>query len=739
MKELVKNIFTNIEGFIREHVFAVSIGLLVFIMTYLLFGGWEKLYLVGGDDARLYYVFPYEYIKSYLLNIVTNNFLGGINYYWSPSAYLPFVTVILLIKKFFVLFNTQGFLYALNISVGFISFYFLLGLWLKEKQSRIISSLLYIFSVFITKSFYLHQLASMYIVSVFPLCLYFLFLGFKKKSVVPVLLSITIYSVFSSTILTYPWYAATIVCVFPIIVSESIIKYHFPLKSILLSVLVFLLLNSYWLLHIIFPVIVKSGSLEFASTVISQAFKYQNSQMIIALSELNPPYHQISSYIRMSWNEIYNSGLANSYGIIVLIVIFLAGVFIQRTRKQNKEVYILSTICLLISMLFVTPNLGRWNLDLFLFLNNNIPFFTVFRNMYDKFAYAMAFTSAFAICASFLILKQRLRKNLFRLCYLAVLCVVIVNAYGFYQKLYFEHRRIGFSGTFNSDYLSLVSYVKKQGSEAKYLWLPLNTPSYVTIEDGKNPNLFYYGVSPLQFLAGASDLTGFTSFSTKSEPELNGVILSLLQKKDFKKVGEIFQKLDVRYIIVNKDRVPEWGKDHLNENNELNLQTQEFYDTLLGEKIEDFGSRYSLYNINDKFLSDTFFTSQGSVETYPNQRNRVDVVRLKEGQYDLVVPFNGEETQLYFQEAYSAYWQLIPLDKDVKVTSHNMAFNYSNVWSIRSSSGYLQDNRVHFRLVFTPSKINRICYFISFSTYLGCFVFFIYAGYKKISENRHLI
>jgi len=54
----------------------------------------------------------------------------------------------------------------------------------------------------------------------------------------------------------------------------------------------------------------------------------------------------------------------------------------------------------------ITPNMGKWNMDVFLFLTHTVPAFSMFRNMGSKFGLGMAFVCAFGVFISLVILME---------------------------------------------------------------------------------------------------------------------------------------------------------------------------------------------------------------------------------------------------------------------------------------------------------------------------------------------
>ena len=219
---------------------------------------------------------------------------------------------------------------------------------------------------------------------------------------------------------------------------------------------------------------------------------------------------------------------------------------------------------------------------------------------------------------------------------------------------------------------------------------------YVYIRDSSNSNHYYIGVSPLQIFAGASDLAGFYGLQTPGDPELHWKVLNLLQQKNYKEVGNILKQQNIGYVIVNHEPVPEGGSFVLEQFDFVKSQNEQYKQAILGEKIRDFGKRYSLYRINPEFSSPTVFTTSGPV-TF--QRDADSVYNIW--------PFSvAKATSLVLMEPYSRLWTLERLDgykhETVRGVS-SLAYGYGNKWSMDPAK--LGSPTVYLRAEFWPNKV----------------------------------
>src|SRR3989344_16881 len=68
---------------------------------------WGNLYIVGGDDARLYYLYPLEYLKNFSFNVMSGNTLGGNLGYMPVSYSAPNIAFLAVLKYLFPFVHTQ--------------------------------------------------------------------------------------------------------------------------------------------------------------------------------------------------------------------------------------------------------------------------------------------------------------------------------------------------------------------------------------------------------------------------------------------------------------------------------------------------------------------------------------------------------------------------------------------------------------------------------------------------------
>jgi hypothetical protein len=702
------------DTYTQKAVTLILITAVVFLIPLLM---WGNLYSVGGDDTRLYYLFPELMLERFAFNIVSNNTLGTAGGYLSTAFFAPFLTIITVLKRLVYPVNVQMFMYGLNMAGGFLFFYLVTGLFIRDRSRRwaaprIIASLAYVFSFYLTRTLYQHQLLAIYVVGYVPAVMYFLLRGILGKDIWMTLAAAFIYSAFSGAILTWPWFGAVIVSLFPLII-VLILKYP---RMVLLHSAVFvgttLLLNLSWLAHQLYPILKGSQTSNILRTVTSGELRQANIDLIRALSHLNGPVNQFAAYLRSSWADRINMQASQSFGIVMALVIIAAGIFYRRTDRKVKGLYLLSVSMLLWTMSLVTPNFGDWNISLFIFLNNTVPFFAMFRNMYDKFAYPMAFTYAFALAISLYIVSNSLkRRAVTAALYILVLSVTVFNARSFifprYEKSDFNMR---VSGTFDPQFLELSEFVRNMDEPSRFLWLPLNFPSYVAIEDAENPGHYYFGSSPLQFFAGVSDFTGFQSFANAFEPRMNFRLMTMIREKKYADAAQIFRRMNAKYVIIDHRTIPGYGGRHMNFEGIVDAQTDEFYAELIGRKIRDFGTVYSLYEINPRYKNDKIFLTS-DVGEYVSDVQTVQFTKLSETEYSVFLEAHNEAKTLAFLEPYNNLWELFAFDRPsgayrmLDDVGHRVMYDFANGYTL-TPDHFSAGQPAEFRLRFRPAEVS---------------------------------
>ncbi len=751
----------------KQKLLIFFISLLILLIPLFL---WGNLYFVGGDDSKLYYLFPFEYFKNFTLSLVSDNQLGTLGNYFSQTYLSPFVLLILFLKNIFYFLNIQFFMFGLNLSLGFFFFYLLLGIWIKNKNwfdfwTKVIAGLTYIFSTFTAYTVWTSQLFGLYLISIFPLSLYLFILGVQENKLVFIVLDAILLAVMSATLFSVPWIIALVLASIPLLIY---IFWQAKKRFIFFSVffvLLIVLLNFHWLFHFFYaPYNSDKNKSDTISFVLSSETKKTNEYLIREVSKHNEILYPLLNLFHKNIQKDFNW---NSYAIfsnwherllplnlIFPLIVIFPFLILKKTKRIYKQLYLLALSSWLITLFFFTVNIGSWGLDLFLWFNKNIPGFVMFRNMFDKFAPAMAFSYAFLLGISIKIIFDQQNKNINTLLSLVLISTVLLVAKPFIFGEYYKNQLWTTTNTYttlsdlNRDFYGLVTYISKMDTSSRFLWLPINTANYILIQDKKFSNHYYSGVSPLQFLTKKNDLDGLLSFPSKFSQSLIDNILK--QKTD--PVVHFFQQMNVKYIIVNNDVSDELKKSYLytysSRGDLYNAQNENLKKVILGRRIKDFGKRYSLYEINKSFSSEKIYLTE-ELNKLPNNFSQVIYKKRASYRYDIDIANLKGLKYLVFLDPHHKGWGLYFKSGKVLIPEpDHLVFDYANGWTIDSKyirknfpQEYYQENpdgsiNLKLTLYFKP----RDYFYPSIAVSIGTtIILLLYLTFKSISNQLQII
>jgi hypothetical protein len=435
--------------------------------------------------------------------------------------------------------------------------------------------------------------------------------GAKKSYLFVIALLSTIFSLFAVTL---PWFAAYVmVCIPLLIVRLWNYKKRLIIYSLLLSILVFIY-NLYWIVHLPSTSLFNQGQ---SQGLVSESFRETNSTGIISTAQINEIFFpllnvfhfKIQSNFSWPYLVIFNNWYTKIIPMNIFFFIFICVPGILITKKDRwRKYYLAAVVSFLVGIYFFTLNLGSLGginpgINFFVWLNNNIPLFVIFRNMYDKFSPSYGFVYALLFGISLAVIIQKINSIKYKnLLILLSLVLILINAKPFilgefdklphwtttnyYQKL----------TNLNSDYMSAMQFFKSLPKDKKILTLPLAYGNVTVIKDEGTDNNYYFGVSPVYLLSGLNDYPGLMSFG-----DSQGKIRQLFFDKDYVQLSHELAKFDIDYVFV-LNFVPEEIQRSYIYNPELyDLQSDEFKNEVLGEKVASFGDLYTLYKFKNNY------------------------------------------------------------------------------------------------------------------------------------------
>ena len=228
---------------------------LLFVFVPFIWGGGM---FPAGDDSKLYYYFPHEYGRNYQSNIISDNSIGSLGIYY-PQSHLRLFVVILdalhwLFYNLGLHINLERLFLGLNLAAGFLFFYLLIKLLIKESTnsdfcSGLAGALMYTLSPLAFYSLWENSLFSVYTVSFIPIVLFFLFSSILKNNITYIIGLAFFIAFFNFTLINVPWVLAFIIVLTPLL---FYFWWNYKKKfsfSLFLIVLLYICFNSFWLFH----------------------------------------------------------------------------------------------------------------------------------------------------------------------------------------------------------------------------------------------------------------------------------------------------------------------------------------------------------------------------------------------------------------------------------------------------------------------------------------------------------
>ncbi|GEM_PF-929067 len=653
--------------------------------------GFTTTKFMGGDDTRVYFEYPFEYFTNFSSHVASNNAFSGLIGFLPPPSISPFVLMLSGVKTILPFLNLQAVYFVGNITFGFF-FFFQLLLQLFPKKSEYqnvvfaICSLLYVFSQFNIYTLYSSQTLGMFVVSVLPCSLYLFSRSIRERKLsflIIIALLLTLFSVFAVGL---PWFAGSVLVLLPIAIYISFFNvkrsvFYFTILCILLA-----LFNANWLAFVTHSPVVQN-TVGVQSSLSSTTFREMNEVGIRSTAAHNNPLYAVLNIfpkgLQTAFNWPYLSVYRDWYSNILLVNgffvgIFVSGLVIAYKKRRERVVYLVTLVSFLVGLYLFIVNFGSIGVDLFILLTERIPGFVMFRNMYDKFALGFSLAYSLLLASSFYIVMQSKISDVAKRVVVALFFFVMVL--NLKPVLFNDFSRIplwtteasyGTIKAFNSDFELLLQYMKSHPTDARYLLAPLASGNIFPIEDRFNRNNYYVGVSPLFLLTGQNDYSGILSFGALGEE-----VRTYLREREYEKLRGFFKEMNVGYIIKNNSVSPDIQRSYIYSDNLIEDQDSEFFDEILGSKIADFGSRYSLYSVKDDYIPQKVFIADnpGANVTYE-----------KTGDYHYVVHITNAKVDdvLAFLEPLSGDWILESVSGIPITSAATVVYNgYANSWKL---------------------------------------------------------
>lgn len=726
MKNKLEKILSN-----KKLVLLAIVSVVIFLIPTFI---WKNYgYFVGGDDSLLHYMYPKDMIEGYANNIAVNNNPSGQMGYKENLHQLPFLYLVLFVNTITGVSNSLYIFLGLLLSFGFLSFYYFISVFFSESSKnsfceKIVISFLYTFYVHHYLSVLGHKLLVMYIVFLFPLVMALFGESVLRKKPIYLIHAALISSLFSIVLMGVPWLLAYVIC------SCGIFLYLFFLypKRFIDYLLRFLFLlfgiNFYWIFHFLLSVISSSQSSNSFSGILTKQFSEANVAAILSVTSQNKlsdtmlGLFQTNLQKTFNWSsfEIYKNWHSHFIFINLLVLLFITtSVFIYK-RRNKVDFYPFVIFSWLVASYFLTINMfGNLGTRLFLFLNDFIPGFSMFRNNFDKFSSGFAFIFCILLFSVTTIFHNKngvlfsfLRRGWFFTILLFTLITTMPAVKGKFERdiLPTTEETITRIEKLDKNFTEFSEQIKVIKNKS-VLWLPINKGSYIFIKDDSSDQHYYVGISPLEYLSGIKDFSGIYSFNR----DVTNQILQNIENQDSKKLGELLRKIGITHIAINK-KIP---ADIINSN----LFSKEFYEKqsgsflteILGKEIIAINDSYSLFEINNDYYQEIFYFDQNCKVTKIDLISR-ETYKIK---YDVS---NDLPCTLTFKYPFHKLWYMY----EENIEQASMANgDGQNSWLLNKKSGEVI-------ILFKPRIIVKPLIIFSSTIAILCAAYLIFKKNKNV-------
>ena len=600
----------------------------------------QNLYNLGGDDSRLYFYSPIDWLK----NIAFYSWFGYFGSYNPQHAYVPLNILSLALKCLFPFVNLQKMFHGLILSLGFLTIFLILKELLKTKDktsyyAAILGGLTYIFSPLIYYTQWFVPVTSLVGIIGYPLIFFFFFKAVREKRIEYLVIGVLISLVFSIIIssLSFPWLAAFLMGI-SLFYLLYIIFFPGQLKLVikygLIYIFFIILINALWFLPESFSFVQQAQLSVTSALSVSgrEAAALTVKAVAHSMNIFDTLLNLLSRGLVYNWNWPQVRIAGYTYGLTPLniflpLIIFLPPL-LRKKEKDNsifKFWFALAIPTILLAYL-QTVNIWKVGINFFNLLIRHLFGWSALRNFYHKVPPTYVFFYSLTLGVSLYIISKRISRPIIqRGAFLIVLLVIILQAFPFIRgainNLPFH---LDIETTMNVELPSY--YFEALGTiegleEGKVLSLPLTHASW-SLYKSKEGNGMYIGLSPILVFTGRNDFNGKLAFDAGERfiPGLSSLVKEAMQSRDYEFLGKLFGLLSLRYIVYNseiyEDKTLEkirklylWGGDDIQTKDNIENLIKRISDKRIGEfgpvSIYELSSKYyypTIYSTNKAFL-----------------------------------------------------------------------------------------------------------------------------------------
>lgn len=750
----------------------------IILLPYYLFNG--KLF-VGGDDTRLLYSYPYEYLKNVTFFTWYNVSSIGIN--TSNQYLLPFLTLLVIVHHFISSKVTLSYLaFSFPLVMGFLYFQKaikeLFALKKGDDLPVFLGSLFFIFSPILTINQLFISLTTVFLIGLIPFVIYYFLRYIKTGNFSYVYISSIVCLIFSTALISIPWILGLFLPLSAGLIAGSVFyKRKHILNFVKRGIIFFgfiLLTQAFWLTPFVSAYFLPDGN-SFAQKIVSKGFVDTFSPTVLSTATGNVLYPLLNLFHRQipidfGWslklifiNFFDKIFIFNSVYILILTIglIKFKNTLLQRQRK----IFIIIFISFVVSLFLFTVNIGFLK-DIFLLLRF-VPGFVMFRNFFDKFAPGYIILYSVIITVS-LVIVGRVYRRISTFLFLSFFVVVLLNALPIKNTIdapLWGTTDIYRTMIFPEEYMKTMNYISRNISSTNtILSVPFGTSIYSVVKDQTSNNI-YVGVSPVKIFSGVNDVSGHLSFNFSDEAnEVDGLIIN----RKYDEFSKMLFNHNINYVLLTKNIPKNVFNTWVFDENMVKNQDEEFLNSIV--KKEEYKSKdgnYILFSLNKR---NTLISG-----------SELEFLRINPTKYRLKIMNLKKNRKIQFNDSFNSGWKLFlekgfknmkceqvyhQKEKDVSEckenfslyegqeilylfkkpifeNSHSLLNNISNEWTIDPS--YIKQNydasyytvnkdgsiNIDMVLYFVPQSFFYIGVIISFAVFMAGGFFIIYEKKNK--------
>ena len=666
---------------IQRQINPISLGNIVVLICLVLLPYWlfEGDYFIGGDDSRLYFLYPDLWIKNVsFYSWFTASNIGLHNPQQFTLPLLAFSYCLHLIFPPIIAFNLA---ISAPFVIGFIFFQkMILALDLDkcpantQAAGSFLGALIYIFSPVLWGVIVPGFLYCIWLLPLVPILIFY-FIRFYFTNKFKYVLFANLWSVvFSIAFIAVPWIVGLLIPIFAGVFAGlflfsskdiyKLLKYAFILSiTIIFSQL-------FWLLPFVSTLLDASWSI--TASALSPTVRDSFSPTVIATMFNNNPLYPILNLFHRSiafdfdW-RVLREAFFLYYDKILLINIFfivlIVGGSISVSRINNvsfRKIYFSTFFAWVLAIFLFTVNIGQLR-DLFL-LFRFIPGSGMLRNPFDKFSIGYVFIYSVLMSFSYIAIgSQNIFPNKRIMISLTSIFIIIVGLNCMPLKKLVNRTLKGAENyttvtRFPEEYLSFIKEIEKKVLfNNKILNIPFAFPAYAVVPADSIKKV-YAGASPLILFGGQIDLPGFLAFPLDSQERQR--LYSAVMNEDVGDFELILTSFNIGYFLFTKNI-----SDQLNNSILFNNYLQQ---TIFNKKLEEI--------LNKHFLGKKLLvSSKGNYVLYQNslpmatfEGKNLVFQKISPVKYYVDIK-NGVETntsEITFKQSFNFGWKMYPRDKE---------------------------------------------------------------------------